>query len=70
MPISFIKFHGFGNDYIVIEAKELERAGVSSTTALGEFAKRICNRHYWCGRRRHCSVNPSEWRALIFTFAF
>ncbi len=23
MPPSFVKFHGFGNDYIVIEAKEL-----------------------------------------------
>ena len=60
MPISFIKFHGFGNDYIVIEAKELERAGVSSTTALGEFAKRICNRHYGAGGDGIAVVNPSD----------
>jgi diaminopimelate epimerase len=43
MAPSFIKFHGFGNDYIVIDAEEL--AGF----ALGEFARRICNRHYGAG---------------------
>jgi diaminopimelate epimerase len=44
MAPKFIKFHGFGNDYIVIEATEL--AGVSS---LDEFARRICDRHYGAG---------------------
>ena len=44
MAPSFIKFHGFGNDYIVIESVEL--AGVSD---LGEFARRICDRHYGAG---------------------
>ena len=44
MPPNFIKFHGFGNDYIVIEAAEL--AGFS---VLGDFARRICNRHYGAG---------------------
>jgi diaminopimelate epimerase len=44
MTPRFIKFHGFGNDYIVIESAEL--AGL---TDLGEFAKRICNRHYGAG---------------------
>lgn len=40
----FIKFHGFGNDYIVIESEEL--AGFAD---LGEFARQICNRHYGAG---------------------
>ena len=44
MPINFIKFHGLGNDYIVIESDQL--AGISD---LGDFAKRICNRHYGAG---------------------
>lgn len=44
MPPAFIKFHGFGNDYIVIEAKEFA-AGAD----LGEFAKAICNRHFGAG---------------------
>jgi len=44
MPPRFIKFHGLGNDYIVIESEEL--AGVAD---LNEFAKRICNRHYGAG---------------------
>jgi len=44
MAPTFIKFHGFGNDYIVIESEEL--AGFAD---LGEFARRICNRHYGAG---------------------
>jgi diaminopimelate epimerase len=44
MAPPFIKFHGFGNDYIVIEAQEL--AGFAD---LGEFARQICNRHYGAG---------------------
>ncbi len=43
-PIKFCKFHGFGNDYIVIEAHEL--AGVEN---IGEFSKRICHRHTGVG---------------------
>jgi diaminopimelate epimerase len=44
MPPRFTKFHGLGNDYLVIEAEQL--ANVSD---LGEFARRICNRHYGAG---------------------
>ncbi|MDQ3651968.1 MAG: diaminopimelate epimerase [Acidobacteriota bacterium] len=40
----FAKLHGYGNDYIVIEAGQL--AGVDS---LGEFVRRICHRHYGAG---------------------
>ena len=44
MPPQFTKFHGLGNDYLVIEAEQL--AGVDD---LGQFAQRICNRHYGAG---------------------
>lgn len=40
----FIKFHGYGNDYIVFEAEAL--AGVAS---LNDFARRVCDRHYGAG---------------------
>jgi diaminopimelate epimerase len=44
MPPGFIKFHGFGNDYIVIEFGQL--AGVEN---LGQFARAVCDRHYGAG---------------------
>lgn len=44
MPPKFTKFHGLGNDYLVIEVEQL--AGIND---LGEFARRICNRHYGAG---------------------
>ena len=44
MHPQFTKFHGLGNDYLVIESEQL--AGV---TNLGEFARLICNRHYGAG---------------------
>jgi diaminopimelate epimerase len=44
MPPQFTKFHGLGNDYLVIEVEQL--AGVDD---LGDFARRICNRHYGAG---------------------
>src|SRR6266478_4375042 len=55
MPVQFIKFHGYGNDYIVIEGAEL--AGVVN---LGEFARQICNRHYGAGADGIAIVNHSE----------
>lgn len=55
MPLRFIKFHGFGNDYIVIEAAYL--AAVQSP---GDFARRICNRHYGAGADGIALVSPSE----------
>lgn len=43
-PIKFCKFHGFGNDYIVIE-----REDISSGVSLPELAKNICHRHTGAG---------------------
>ncbi len=44
MPLRFTKFHGFGNDYLVIKSGEL-----SGIDDLGTFTKRICDRHYGAG---------------------
>ena len=54
MPIDFTKFHGFGNDYIVIEANQF-----ATQNGLGEFARRICNRHYGAGADGIAVVSPS-----------
>lgn len=61
MPPSFIKFHGFGNDYIVIESDAL--AGVGE---LGEFARRICDRHYGAGSDGIAIVGSSDDQAADF----
>jgi diaminopimelate epimerase len=44
IPVKFCKFHGFGNDYIVIQAEHM--AGVTSAS---DFAKRICHRNTGAG---------------------
>lgn len=42
--VKFYKFHGFGNDYIVIPREELNGVG-----SVPEFAKDICHRHTGAG---------------------
>ncbi len=42
--VKFCKFHGFGNDYIVVEKEQLD--GIGSPT---DFARTICNRHTGVG---------------------
>lgn len=42
--VSFCKFHGFGNDYIVIERSRLD-----ANTSLPELARSICDRHTGAG---------------------
>ncbi len=42
--IKFCKFHGFGNDYIVIEAQEL-----SEIENLNDFAVKVCHRNTGIG---------------------
>src|SRR5215211_2473971 len=44
MQPQFTKLHGLGNDYLVFEAEQLK--GIED---LGDFARRICNRHYGAG---------------------
>lgn len=60
MPPEFIKFHGFGNDYIVIAAAGLASLKITTATQLGEFARRICKRHYGAGADGIAVVGPSE----------
>jgi diaminopimelate epimerase len=55
MPTHFSKFHGFGNDYIVVEVQQL--AGIE---ALGEFALSICDRHYGAGADGIAVVGPPD----------
>jgi diaminopimelate epimerase len=66
MPPPFTKFHGFGNDYIVIKLADLAAAGVSETNQLSDFARRICNRHYGAGADGIAVVNPSEVEGADF----
>jgi diaminopimelate epimerase len=42
--MKFVKFHGYGNDYIVCEAGELAGYG-----DVPEFVRRVCDRHYGVG---------------------
>ncbi len=62
----FIKFQGFGNDYIIFEEKTV--GGVDS---LNTFARRVCDRHYGAGADGIVVVSPTEdedadFRARIF----
>src|SRR5919199_5597295 len=52
----FVKFHGYGNDYLVFEAAQLggvgwrggfERFGAGD--AFPEFVRRVCDRHFGAG---------------------
>ncbi len=61
MPLNFIKFHGFGNDYIVVDANQF-----SDSNGLGEFARRICNRHYGAGADGIAVVSPSQDQSADF----
>ncbi|HUE81320.1 MAG TPA: diaminopimelate epimerase [Pyrinomonadaceae bacterium] len=55
MPPLFTKLHGLGNDYIVIEGKQPGSFG-----DLGEFAKRICERHYGAGADGIAVLLPTD----------
>jgi diaminopimelate epimerase len=55
VPINFTKFHGLGNDYLVIEPQDL-----NEVDDLGHFARRICNRHYGAGGDGIAVVSKSE----------
>ena len=61
MHPQFTKFHGLGNDYLVIEAEQLK-----DVDNLGEFARRICNRHYGAGGDGIAIISKSETDAADF----
>src|SRR4051794_1526772 len=60
--MQFIKFHGFGNDYIVFEASE-----VSGVSSLNDFAREVCDRHYGAGADGITVVRPAEDEDADFT---
>ena len=66
MPPQFTKFHGLGNDYLVIESEHLAAlpAGIRD---FGEFARRICNRHYGAGGDGIAIVGKSSTEDADFT---
>ena len=52
----FVKFHGYGNDYLVFEAAELKGAGltpgfepVGAGGTFFNFVRRVCDRHFGAG---------------------
>jgi diaminopimelate epimerase len=53
--MQFIKFHGFGNDYLVFEAEKL-----ASVSSLNEFARSISDRHYGAGADGITVVSRAE----------
>jgi diaminopimelate epimerase len=53
----FVKFHGYGNDYIVCEAGEL--AGVAAGD-VPEFVRRACDRHYGVGGDGVATLEPAQ----------
>ena len=59
--MQFVKFQGFGNDYIVIEAAGLPPAG-----SLNDFAKRVCDRHYGAGADGIVIVEPGDGKRADF----
>jgi diaminopimelate epimerase len=61
MSPRFTKFHGYGNDYLVFEAGAL-----TATNDLGDFARRICNRHYGAGADGIAIVEASAETASDF----
>lgn len=66
MPPRFTKFHGYGNDYLVFEAGQLTEVG-----DLGDFARRICNRHHGAGAdgiaiAEVSAENSSDFQVRIF----
>ena len=61
MQPQFTKFHGLGNDYLVIDAEQ-----ISDVSDLGEFARRICNRHYGAGGDGIAVISPADGDAADF----
>ncbi len=73
----FVKFQGYGNDYLVFEAAELKelgwRAGFERFGAADpfvEFVRRVCDRHFGAGSDGVAVVEPlreeADFRLRIF----
>jgi len=53
--VEFSKFHGFGNDYIVIE-----RDKIAANVALDRLARKICDRHAGVGSDGIAIIEPVD----------
>src|SRR5215216_6594612 len=73
----FVKFHGYGNDYLVFEAAELKGVGLSpgfervgAGEPFFEFVKKVCDRHFGAGSDGIAVVEPlddeADFRLRIF----
>ncbi|HEV2862493.1 MAG TPA: diaminopimelate epimerase [Pyrinomonadaceae bacterium] len=63
--MNFVKFHGYGNDYLVFEAGQLWDAGwrgafirFDPAEPFPEFVRRVCDRHYGAGSDGVAVVEP------------
>ncbi|MDX6269828.1 MAG: diaminopimelate epimerase [Acidobacteriota bacterium] len=56
--MNFVKFHGYGNDYIVCEAGELAR--VADGGDVPEFVRRVCDQHYGVGGDGVATLEPAS----------
>jgi diaminopimelate epimerase len=75
----FVKFHGYGNDYLVFEAAELAAVGLrggferhAEGDAFNDFVRRVCDRHFGAGGDGIAVVEPlageggGDFRLRIF----
>jgi len=69
-PMRFVKFHGYGNDYLVFEAAQLEGAGwrggfvrFDAGEPFPEFVRNVCDRHFGAGSDGVAVVEPVPDRA-------
>ena len=53
----FSKWHGIGNDYIIVAREDLEAAGIEVTP---EWARALCDRHFGIGADGILVMGPSE----------
>jgi diaminopimelate epimerase len=61
-PINFCKFHGFGNDYIVFEAKDLKQL-----SSIEDFARKVCHRNTGIGGDGIAVLEKSENETADYT---
>jgi diaminopimelate epimerase len=59
--MQFIKFHGFGNDYIVFEEQRL-----ANVRSVNDFARHVCDRHYGAGADGITVVSRAEEEGADF----
>ena len=75
----FVKFHGYGNDYLVFEASQLGGVGwrggferFESGEIFPDFVRRVCDRHFGAGSDGVAVVEPftdgreADFRLRIF----